>query len=360
MDSNPASIIRAKPARCFVIMPFGNKGEYAGAREEAQFVYDEIIKPAVSTALGGGTQLLCEMVSTETGSINVSIVRKIAESEICIVDITGANPNVFFELGIRYALRKKTTILLKQRNSTIPFDITSYRCIEYSPFVRKVAIDRIVETIIDALSVSEKITDSPVYDVYPHLVVTNASANLSDHLLSWDVYWERIGLIAALLADADMEGRYNPNAILGISNGGGAYLDFLARKMNFDGPVACLWANRRNADPDRPEFISNPINNGIIDGIKQLVDKPPGDTRILLVDDFIASGSTSQMAIRFLQSKFAGCHVRFLPLFYRVPIEKAEIRKLLIWNHHGFKFDRERINSIHLVTTGMFPYGKNM
>ena len=153
---------------------------------------------------------------------------------------------------------RKTTILLKQQRTAIPFDVTNYRCIEYTPFVRQKAIEKIVEAITDAISSSEKLTDSPVYEVYPNLVVVNADATVKSPVLPRELYWERIVNIASLPAEAGVEGRYNPNAILGISNGGGAFLDFLARKMNFDGPVACLWANRRHADPDHPDYINNP------------------------------------------------------------------------------------------------------
>jgi hypoxanthine phosphoribosyltransferase len=153
------------------------------------------------------------------------------------------------------------------------------------------------------------------------------------------------------------EGKYVPNAILGISNGGGAFLDFLARKMNFDGPIACLWANRRHTDPDQPNYINNPVNLGIIKGVREVINKLDSDTRILVVDDLIASGTTSKMALTFLTKQFDGCHLAFLPLFYRAELDK-QINEILVWRH--LSYDQERINAIHMVQHNRFPYDKNL
>src|SRR3981081_3566130 len=48
-----------------------------------------------------------------------------------IADITGANPNVFYELGIRHALRPSSTVILFVEGTVIPFDIALVRGISY-------------------------------------------------------------------------------------------------------------------------------------------------------------------------------------------------------------------------------------
>jgi hypothetical protein len=94
--------------RVFVVMPFGNKEEYQGGNEEAEFVFSEIIKPGVEQAFEGAkTQLIIsrEVDKAESGSITTSIVHSLVKSDVVVVDVTGHNANVFLELGIRYALR---------------------------------------------------------------------------------------------------------------------------------------------------------------------------------------------------------------------------------------------------------------
>jgi hypothetical protein len=120
-------------AKAFILMPSGGHGEYEGGTDEAKFIYDGIICPALQRAYGNNIQPLREMDNRNPGAITRHIVQHIAEADICIVDLTGQNPNVFLELGIRYGLRRATTILLKQPKTTIPFDIAGYRCVEYFP-----------------------------------------------------------------------------------------------------------------------------------------------------------------------------------------------------------------------------------
>ncbi len=59
------------------------------------------------------------------------IVVGIAKSDIIIADLTGLNPNVFYELGLAHAMNKKV-IIITQSIEDLPFDIKSYRACEYS------------------------------------------------------------------------------------------------------------------------------------------------------------------------------------------------------------------------------------
>ena len=48
-----------------------------------------------------------------------------------VADITGANPNVFYELGIRHAMRPRTTVIVFGEGTVLPFDIALVRGISY-------------------------------------------------------------------------------------------------------------------------------------------------------------------------------------------------------------------------------------
>ena len=58
------------------------------------------------------------------------IARKLKTAEVVIADLTGQNPNVFYELGVRHALGGKT-IIVSQSIADIPFDLRSIRTIIY-------------------------------------------------------------------------------------------------------------------------------------------------------------------------------------------------------------------------------------
>jgi hypothetical protein len=66
------------------------------------------------------------------------IIEMIYNADVIIADLTELNPNVFYELGIAHTLHKKV-IAISQDISTLPFDIRSYRTIEYSTHFKKFA-----------------------------------------------------------------------------------------------------------------------------------------------------------------------------------------------------------------------------
>jgi hypothetical protein len=159
--------------KCFVIMPFGSRDEYDRGEKESNFIYKYIICPAIKSlekAEKSIIEVIREVDKSAAGSITKSILHNIANADICIVDITGLNPNVFFELGIRYSLREKITILIKQVNTVIPFDIIGYKCIPYDCFDPDSAISAITEFLINGRREGRYI-DSLVFETFPDMRV---------------------------------------------------------------------------------------------------------------------------------------------------------------------------------------------
>lgn len=64
-------------------------------------------------------------------SILKDIVQMIYNADVIIADLTNLNANVFYELGIAHTLNKKVIVITKDI-SQLPFDIKSYRALEYS------------------------------------------------------------------------------------------------------------------------------------------------------------------------------------------------------------------------------------
>ncbi len=119
---------------CFVIMPYGEKTDPDGNRINFDIIYEFIIKKAIlDMKILFGVEIDCIRADKieETGSIHIDMFEQIATDDIAIVDITTLNPNVFYELGIRHALRKGVTVLIKKADSSIPFNIQGMRVINY-------------------------------------------------------------------------------------------------------------------------------------------------------------------------------------------------------------------------------------
>ena len=105
--------------RCFFIMPFS---------EEFDIVYGEIKNSLTKD------NYICTRVDEISGSTPIinKILVEILKSQFIIADLTGCNPNVFYELGVAHVFKDAQNIfLLKQKNSIVPFDITHLTYIEY-------------------------------------------------------------------------------------------------------------------------------------------------------------------------------------------------------------------------------------
>ena len=148
-----------------MIMPFG--GSSPELKRKFDGVYKGIIVPAVQDA---GYEAIREDISATPGSIPKSIVNKLAEAEMVIADLTGMNPNVFYELGIRHVLSKCGTVLIISKGETIPFDNASHRVIQYTNELAD--LDDIHKQIVSAIANREnnaENSDNIVHDTFPQI-----------------------------------------------------------------------------------------------------------------------------------------------------------------------------------------------
>jgi len=157
---------------CFVIMPFRIKKDLA-RNDEIDFdkVYKEIIKPSVEGLKGRGIRINC-VRSDEielAGLIHERMIAHIAEADVTVVDITTDNPNVFYELGIRHALRDRVTVLMRRKGKPNPFNVGGMTTIEYDLDEQSAARARDVIANFVANGLLSGAKDSLVYTVLPGL-----------------------------------------------------------------------------------------------------------------------------------------------------------------------------------------------
>ena len=57
------------------------------------------------------------------GNINVPIYEQLYDADLVIANLSTANPNAFFELGVRYGLKPRTTIVIAEKGFKLPFDM---------------------------------------------------------------------------------------------------------------------------------------------------------------------------------------------------------------------------------------------
>ena len=109
--------------KCFVISPIGEAG--SETRKRADQILRHVIEPAVETK--GYEAIRADRIS-EPGLITSQVIQHIVDDPLVIADLTGSNPNVFYELAIRHAIRKPLVQIIN-KGEKIPFDVAGMRTI---------------------------------------------------------------------------------------------------------------------------------------------------------------------------------------------------------------------------------------
>jgi hypothetical protein len=99
-------------------MPFGKTTSCT--EEEWTSIFEELFKPVIME-LG----YECRRSNATRGSLIKGIIQDLDLGWVVLADLTDQNPNVFYELGVRHALKDRT-ILVAQNRNFIPFDLESY------------------------------------------------------------------------------------------------------------------------------------------------------------------------------------------------------------------------------------------
>src|SRR5215204_4328357 len=155
-----------EPKRCFVVMGFGIKTDYATGRKlDLNKSYRLLIKPVVEEQ-----GLICIRADEirHSGSIDLPMYRELLKADVVIADLSTANVNAFYELGIRHALRPRTTIVVSEDKMAYPFDVNHISITSYTHLGNAIDFDEVArfrKVLGDKLDAVLKLDepDSPVY-----------------------------------------------------------------------------------------------------------------------------------------------------------------------------------------------------
>ncbi|HUK99817.1 MAG TPA: hypothetical protein VLX29_03070 [Nitrospirota bacterium] len=157
---------------CFVISPIGKEG--TAAYSEFKEVLDFIIKPAFEEAEPKYSVIRADAIN-RSGSFIKDILESIYSAHVVVADLTGQNPNVFYELGVRHCIRPRT-ILIARNVDDIPSDLREYRTIIYDTSAKGAAAfkKKIKEFLAEIQNNSER-PDNPVLDRLGNIVENKLS-----------------------------------------------------------------------------------------------------------------------------------------------------------------------------------------
>lgn len=147
-------------------MPYTTMGEHApwNNPEEVKRLFYQGIKSHAAAFLNRDIDLVVEEDKKAAGDILSSMYREVWFADVYIADLTGSNPNVFLELGARWALRDRVTIIVNQDQPDVKleFNVQSARVVYYSK--DSDALQRAIEDVVKEIDTGlrKDKSDSPV------------------------------------------------------------------------------------------------------------------------------------------------------------------------------------------------------
>ena len=182
----------------FVAMPFGVKRDSQGVEIGFNRVYTELIKPALEAA---GLDVFRADEEGRAGDIRTDMFQELLIADLVVADLTLDNPNVWYELGVRHALRARGVVLICGGHVTTAFDLYTDRKLRYSikdGVLDPATIEQDKQNLTDMVKATmeswhgRKI--SPVYHLMPNLQEPDwKSLRIGDVQEFWQQHdaWER-------------------------------------------------------------------------------------------------------------------------------------------------------------------------
>jgi tetratricopeptide (TPR) repeat protein len=177
---------------CFVLMPFGIKPDASGVKVDFDAVYQELIKPAIEQAELEPIRADEEQTG---GIIHTAMFERLILCEYAVADLTTANANVFYELGVRHAVRPWTTVLLFAEGARLPFDVAPLRAMPYrlSTAGKPANVESARSALVKRLEIARTpAKDSPLFELMKDLKPPEIA-----HIKT-DVFRERVQYSAAM------------------------------------------------------------------------------------------------------------------------------------------------------------------
>ena len=187
----------------FVAMPFGAKPGHDGQLIDFNLVYKEYIKPALEAA---GLEVFRADEERRAGDIIIDMFQELLIADLVVADLTIDNPNVWYELGVRHALRARGVILVQGSRPNNPFDSYAQRRLFYNvqdggPDPATVENDRrnLTEMAKATMASWHGRKESPLYHLMPNLQEPDwKSLRIGDVQEFWEQHdaWEQCVILA--------------------------------------------------------------------------------------------------------------------------------------------------------------------
>jgi tetratricopeptide (TPR) repeat protein len=157
----------------FVAMPFGTKEGPDGQQIDFNRVYAEYVVPALKAS---GLNVFRADEEERAGDIRTDMFQELLLADLVVADLTLANPNVWYELGVRHGLRARGVVLICGGKVTTAFDLYTDRKLRYGlkdggpdPATLAADIQNLTDMVRATMESWHGRKLSPVYQLLPNL-----------------------------------------------------------------------------------------------------------------------------------------------------------------------------------------------
>lgn len=198
---------------CFVVMGFGKKTDFESGRTlDLDRTYEHIIKPAVEAA---GLRPIRADEVWHSSVIDLVMYEMLYRADLVIADISTSNPNAIYELGVRHALRPRSTIVMKESEGKYFFDLNHESTFGYRHLGEDIGasearraqkeLELLIKSVMDFPR-----TDSPVYTFLPKLTEPRISDEQFDNIVDTvESKQDQISEMMALAEDKVERGHFS-------------------------------------------------------------------------------------------------------------------------------------------------------
>jgi hypothetical protein len=198
---------------CFVLMPFGTKPDPTGKAEvDFDAIYREALAPGITDA---GMVPIRADEERLGGVIHRAMFERLLLCDFAVADLTMANPNVLYELGIRHAARPHTTLTVYASGKPLPFDVAPLRTHPYDLTARNVLAPAAAAALRDGVrdqlrelrrvAQTGDVTDSPLFqliaDWRPEQLPATAAPSFAEQVRASEAVKSRVQGIRQAVID---------------------------------------------------------------------------------------------------------------------------------------------------------------
>ena len=250
-------------------MPFGRKATPAASVIDFDRVYAELIAPAVTDA---GLEPLRADEETVGGIIHRPMFERLILCPFAVADLTLANANVFYELGVRHAFRPWSTVPMIAQDNRLPFDVQMLRTIHYTlsaegtpdPSHTEETRRTVAKLLIEARTGKQ---DSPIFQLLDDLQAPAVAHDKTDTFREQVEYSNQLKgkLAVARKAGADAVGKHQADlgTIADVESGVVSTFSCRTVRLRLAGMVSLVdrWRRRCGArvGPRATRFGAEPI-----------------------------------------------------------------------------------------------------